>query len=44
MFHLVYGLYPVAGPAAAFESNKFASKAKAYGIPLPQVTAIINNK
>lgn len=44
MFHLVYGLFPATGPAAEFEANTFASKAKAYDIPLPQVTAIINNK
>jgi hypothetical protein len=44
MFHLLYGLYPSNGPAASFEANTFASKARAYGIPLPKIAAIVHNR
>jgi hypothetical protein len=44
MFHLLYGLYPSAGPAANFEASTFASKARAYDIPLPRIAAIVHNR
>lgn len=44
MFHLVYGLYPTTGLAAAFEESTFAHRAKKYQIPLPKITAIVHNK